>query len=306
MSDTAIEPTPSTEVAVAEPSLVDYADQGFDANAIPVERLGDIIVAGAMLSKFVKACESRALQAMERGVRIPGLKLVRGRSARKVVDPDGTLAGELVARGLIDAMQPKTITNLAPVLKRAVHDGVVDADFKAHVEADYVMRQPGNIVVAPDSDPRAELPIDPATGMYILEQPAEPAKAEPKAEPKAEGKPKAKAKSTRKRKTASKTTSAANDAVTNVAEAHAEANAVKAAEATPKAEPVATPKAEPVATPKAEPVATPKAPVDGVDADALFGPATATPSAKPIPAPVGPSVTNVGADLGIDIEALLD
>ena len=271
-----IESAPSHEVALAEPSLADYADQGFDANVIPLERLGDIIVAGQMLSKFVKAVEARALDAMEHGARIPGLKLVRGRSVRRVQDPDGTLTGELVAKGLIDAMQPKTITNLASILKRAVHDGVVDADFKAHVEADYVTRQPGNIAVVPVSDPRAELPVDPVTGMVIL--------AEPQAEPGA------KAKATGKRKAMVTATPAADGAVTNVAKANAAVNAAKAAEE--------------VAA-KAEPKAEPKTSIDGVDVDALFGLAAPVPAAEPSPASAGPSVTGVGADLDIDIEALL-
>jgi hypothetical protein len=115
------------------------------------------------LTGWAKALEAHALHQMQQGVEIPGYKLVEGRSLRKWGDEEA--AGKALSRKLTAKVAFKkkliTITEAEKLLGK-----------KNPLVAKYTIKPPGKPALAPLSDRRPPLEINPTEGFEAIDEAA--------------------------------------------------------------------------------------------------------------------------------------
>ena len=134
-----------------------------DAPALSNEEIAALLPRLKTLTTWAKALEAHAIHQMERGKAIPGYKLVEGRSVRKWSDEEA--AGKALARKLTvkGAYRRKiiTITEAEKLLGK-----------ESPLIAKYTVRPPGKPTLAPLSDRRPALEINPAGGFEAADSAA--------------------------------------------------------------------------------------------------------------------------------------
>lgn len=112
--------------------------------------MGKVLTLGADLVEWYNAVEKKALDALLEGNKIPGFKLVEGRSSRAWTNQDEALE-KLEQSGIEHAMiydnVPKTLSQL---------EKMIGAKKFAEMVGSYIMKPPGRPTLAPEADKRKE------------------------------------------------------------------------------------------------------------------------------------------------------
>src|SRR5690606_38627340 len=120
-----------------------------DPDLLSVEEIAEILKQAEDLAAWAKENKEHALTlAFRDGVKIPGFKVVEGRSTRKITD-DAELAKRLEAEGYEPFKQVlKTLTELEKTVGRKKF---------AEIAADLIEKPPGRPTLVPESDKRPEI-----------------------------------------------------------------------------------------------------------------------------------------------------
>ncbi len=151
--------------ALAEHNLA-VASEGFSVVGDPVEpkdpnKLSNDEIAQILpelngLSDWIKAVEAYALSQLERGEAVPGYKLVEGRSLRKWADEaDAEAALKRSKLKVADIFTKKLISPAQAEKKLGKNHKII---------AEHVVKPDGKPAIAPVSDKRPALEIDPTEG----------------------------------------------------------------------------------------------------------------------------------------------
>lgn len=112
--------------------------------------MGKVLTLGADLVGWYNAVEKKAFDALLEGNKIPGFKLVEGRSSRAWTNQDEALE-KLEQSGIEHAMiydnVPKTLSQL---------EKMIGAKKFAEMVGSYIMKPPGRPTLAPEADKRKE------------------------------------------------------------------------------------------------------------------------------------------------------
>lgn len=119
-----------------------------DPQLLSNEELGQILVVGGRLKKWVEALEEYGLTAVLAGENIPGWKAVEGRRTRSFDDADAAFK-DLIAGGIEEALlyerKPLTLAQAEKVVGKKQFDELV---------ASHVVISAGKPALAPESDKR--------------------------------------------------------------------------------------------------------------------------------------------------------
>ena len=113
-------------------------------------QVGELLGRAENLQKWAKALQDYAFTAALSGRRIPGYKLVEGRSSRDWSDQDKAFE-TMQARGIPEAL----LYERKPVSVAGLEKALGKADFNKNA-ADLVARKPGKPALVPESDKRQE------------------------------------------------------------------------------------------------------------------------------------------------------
>lgn len=112
------------------------------------EEIGDLLERGAHLVQWYRDLEAYATEALLAGKKIPGWKLVAGRSNRTFSDQDAAIQAVIAAgydEALVYDRKPKTLTQLEELMGKA--------EFADKIGG-FVVKPPGKPTLAPASDKR--------------------------------------------------------------------------------------------------------------------------------------------------------
>lgn len=136
-------------------------------NAEIAEKIANILNWIPALDKFIKAAKSLAFQHAAAGHKVPGHKLVEGRSLRKLVVSEQTVLEKLQELGIEPdrAYEPKKLKSpaqlekLGPKVKKLVN-GVAGENGEWQTPP-LAMKGKGSISLVPDSNPKPAITLDP-------------------------------------------------------------------------------------------------------------------------------------------------
>lgn len=132
-------------------ALEEYAlDPSYAAALLTDDQVGELLSRAENLQKWAKALQDYAFTAALSGRRIPGYKLVEGRSSRDWSDQDKAFE-TMQARGIPEAL----LYERKPVSVAGLEKALGKADFNKNA-ADLVARKPGKPALVPESDKRQE------------------------------------------------------------------------------------------------------------------------------------------------------
>lgn len=128
------------------------------------------------LDRFIKAAKSLAFQHAAAGHKVPGHKLVEGRSVRKIVVPEATVVEKVTALGIAKdrlyeppkLKSPAQLEKLGKEVKKLVN-GVAGEDGLWAVEP-LAMKGKGSLSLVPDSNPKPEVTLDPTADFAGIEE----------------------------------------------------------------------------------------------------------------------------------------
>ena len=151
--------------ALAEYNLA-VASEGFQVVGDPVEpadpttltndEIASLLPNLDTLADWIKAVEAYALSQLERGEAVPGYKLVEGRSLRKWADEaDAEAALKRSKLKVADIFTKKLISPAQAEKKLGKNHKII---------AEHVVKPDGKPAIAPVSDKRPALEIDPTEG----------------------------------------------------------------------------------------------------------------------------------------------
>lgn len=139
--------------ARADANLTALAYEFKDPALLTLEEIGSILYVAEQLKTWAKDVEDFAFTQAKNGQQIPLWKLVEGRSNRTFSDKEAVKAKLLEAGFEADKiMKPQELIALGELEKTIVGK----KQFK-ELLSDLVIKPPGKPVLAPESDPRAEL-----------------------------------------------------------------------------------------------------------------------------------------------------
>ena len=137
-----------------------------DPNSLTVEQLVEIMEAKPLITQFLKGVEEEVFNRLERGEKIPGLKLVFGRGTRKWNGSDEEIADKLKRMGVPkDVIYPQKLISVAQIEKakwtkkkkgEEVAACLSERQLKT-LKDNYVTTLAGSHQVALDSDSRPEI-----------------------------------------------------------------------------------------------------------------------------------------------------
>ena len=147
------------------PELAQFV-QGVAANDPPAEpeAIGRIYPSLKMIRDWCATVEARAIELLEGGTSVPGVKLVEGRGSRVWNAPEEKVRGALTRAG---DLRKKDVV-VEKLVSVAQAEKLVPKDKWAKLSAKYVERRPGKPTVALDSDKRPELNVADALGFADL------------------------------------------------------------------------------------------------------------------------------------------
>ena len=119
---------------------------------LSIEQISNILEIAPMFIDWFKDVQSFALGQLAAGVKIPGYKLVEGRSTRIITDE--TKVKEILLKvGFTedDIMKPREMLGISKL------EALVGKKAFAEICKDYIIKPPGKLTLAPDSDRRPEV-----------------------------------------------------------------------------------------------------------------------------------------------------
>ena len=133
------------------------------------EQLAQILEAAPLVRQLIQNAEEEVLSRLQRGIKVPGFKLVNGRGSRSWSLPDDEMAQRLIKMGIPkgEVYETKLISVAkAEKLKwkaKKAGEEVVKQLTKRQLDTldkDYVTHMSGKITVAPESDSRPAIVTD--------------------------------------------------------------------------------------------------------------------------------------------------
>lgn len=155
------------------------ASAATDPNAMPVEKIREILEAAPLLRQMIEAVETEALRRMKAGVTIPGLKVVNGRGSRKWALPEEQIEQKLKSMGMPkDAIWKSSLVSPAQVEKvvwenRKGEKKQLSERQMQTIQKEYVAHVAGSLTVALESDSRPAVVMN-AAPMFAAVEPAAP------------------------------------------------------------------------------------------------------------------------------------
>ena len=145
-------------------------------NEIVATQIAQVLDWVPALDRFIKAAKSLAFQHAAAGHKVPGHKLVEGRSVRKLVVPEATVVEKVTALGIAKdrlyepqkLKSPAQLEKIGPAVKKLVN-GVAGEDGTWAVEP-LAMKGKGSISLVPDSNPKPAITLDPNADFAGIEE----------------------------------------------------------------------------------------------------------------------------------------
>lgn len=122
-----------------------------EPEGLTLERLGRILKGRSVVESWFKACEKRAYRESNNGNKIPGFKLVAGKSNRKYADED---AAAIVLEGELGANAYEMSLLSVPKAEKALGSKRYK---ELLLDAGHVVKPEGAPSLAPDTDPRPDI-----------------------------------------------------------------------------------------------------------------------------------------------------
>lgn len=122
-----------------------------EAPLLELSEITEILNSASEIKKWIEEVEYFALeQVRDKGEKIPGYKLVEGRSNRKITDPD-KVADVLQGEGYEDIYKPKELIAMGQLEKLVGKKNFND------LAGEFIMKPTGKPVLVPESDKREEI-----------------------------------------------------------------------------------------------------------------------------------------------------
>lgn len=145
-------------------------------NAEVAQRIADVLEWVPAIDRFIKAAKSLGFQHAAAGHKVPGHKLVEGRSVRKLVVPEKTVVERVTELGIAKERlyeppklkSPAQLEKLGAKVKRLVN-GVAAEDGTWAVEP-LAMKGRGSLSLVPDSNPKPAVTLDPGADFADVEE----------------------------------------------------------------------------------------------------------------------------------------
>ena len=152
-----------------------------DPHTMTDEQLAQILEAAPLVRQLIENTEAEVLSRLQRGIKVPGFKLVNGRGSRSWALPESEMAEKLIKMGIPKGEVYETkLLSVAKVEKlkwKAKKGGeeitkqLTDRQLKT-LEKDYICHTAGKITVAPESDSRKAITVD-AQSLFAPTEPVE-------------------------------------------------------------------------------------------------------------------------------------
>lgn len=140
---------------------VDFADDPEDFPEPKTEaEVAHILAWAPRMEKLISVSMAYALRAVQNGFKVPGFKAVQGRSTRVLVDmEEPKLVRAIVREGFV---ADKALLYTAPSLKSGPQiEKLVESKRRAEFNERFLVKPPGALTLAPESDPRPGIECSP-------------------------------------------------------------------------------------------------------------------------------------------------
>ena len=164
---------PAVHRLAQEEAAVDFADEPVEGMLLPVpqgvEALAQALKWVPLLDARNKAINELAQRLAEQGTKVPGQKLVRKKANRRWVKDEAAVAEELAKAGLNpkdfmsvpELRSPAQVEKIGPEAKKLVNGHKLKND-EEWIVSPLAEKGVGGLTLAPLSDPREEVTVDPA------------------------------------------------------------------------------------------------------------------------------------------------
>lgn len=140
------------QLAVAQKEFEIVEEKQFSVTALDEQQIANILEVAPLFIDWFKDVQSYALGQLMRGVKIPGFKLVEGRSNRVIID-ENKVKETLISAGYREEelMKPAEMLGLSKL------EALVGKKKLQELCADYIVKPQGKLTLAPESDRRPEV-----------------------------------------------------------------------------------------------------------------------------------------------------
>lgn len=140
------------QLAVAQKEFEIAEEKQFSVTALDEQQIANILEVAPLFIDWFKDVQSYALGQLMRGVKIPGFKLVEGRSNRVIID-ENKVKETLISAGY----REEELTKPAEILGLSKLETLVGKKKLQELCADYIVKPQGKLTLAPESDRRPEV-----------------------------------------------------------------------------------------------------------------------------------------------------
>lgn len=140
------------QLAVAQKEFEIVEEKQFSVTALDEQQIANILEVAPLFIDWFKDVQSYALGQLMRGVKIPGFKLVEGRSNRVIID-ENKVKETLISAGY----REEELTKPAEILGLSKLETLVGKKKLQELCADYIVKPQGKLTLAPESDRRPEV-----------------------------------------------------------------------------------------------------------------------------------------------------
>lgn len=140
------------QLAVAQKEFEIVEEKQFSVTALDEQQIANILEVAPLFIDWFKDVQSYALGQLMRGVKIPGFKLVEGRSNRVIID-ENKVKETLISAGY----REEKLTKPAEMLGLSKLETLVGKKKLQELCADYIVKPQGKLTLAPESDRRPEV-----------------------------------------------------------------------------------------------------------------------------------------------------
>lgn len=140
------------QLAVAQKEFEIVEEKQFSVTALDEQQIANILEVAPLFIDWFKDVQSYALGQLMRGVKIPGFKLVEGRSNRVIID-ENKVKETLISAGY----REEELTKPVEMLGLSKLETLVGKKKLQELCADYIVKPQGKLTLAPESDRRPEV-----------------------------------------------------------------------------------------------------------------------------------------------------
>ena len=142
-----------------------------DPHTMTDQQLAQILEAAPLVRQLIENAESEVLDRLNRGLKVPGYKLVHGRGSRNWSLPEEEMAERLIKMGIpkgevyeTKLLSPAKVEKLKWTAKKGGEEIMKQLSDRqlATLDKDYITNIAGRITVAPESDSRPAVIVDAA------------------------------------------------------------------------------------------------------------------------------------------------